>query len=252
MGDRLFFAPIGATPQRVIDIGTGTGIWAIEFADEFPSAQVIGNDLSPTQPSSVPPNLQFYVDDVEDQWLYEDNPFDFVHVRFLAGSIRDWPKLVGQAYTCTQPGGWAEFQDLDTFAYSTDGTLAPDSALAKFYTMCGHAREAAGYDMKPGRSLEKWLQDAGFVNVTNHKIPLPLGPWPRNKQAKKIGAYNLLQMQMAIEGICLGTLTNAPQPWSVEEIQVFLAQIRDDLRNPKIHAQYDFYVAYGQKPALNQ
>ena len=101
-------------------------------------------------------------------------------------------KLVRQAYNCTQSGGWAEFQDLDTFAYSTNATLAPDSTLAKFYAMSGHAREAAGYEMKPGRLLEKWLQEAGFVNVTNHRIPLPLGTWPKNRHQKMIGAYNLL------------------------------------------------------------
>jgi methylase of polypeptide subunit release factors len=33
----------------VLDIGTGTGIWAIDFADEHPEAEVIGTDLSPIQ-----------------------------------------------------------------------------------------------------------------------------------------------------------------------------------------------------------
>ncbi|KAL1963890.1 hypothetical protein VTN77DRAFT_7696 [Rasamsonia byssochlamydoides] len=41
MGRRLFLAPIGPSPQRVIDIATGTGIWAIEFADQYSSAEVI-------------------------------------------------------------------------------------------------------------------------------------------------------------------------------------------------------------------
>jgi SAM-dependent methyltransferase len=239
MGDKLFFAPIGATPQRVIDIATGTGIWAIDFADEYPSAEVIGNDLSPTQPDLVPPNLHFLVDDIEDDWCYEDQPFDFIHARFLAGAIRDWPRLVQQAYNCARSGGWVEFQDWDTFLYSADQSLLPESAVAKFHVMSGGAREAQGYDMKPGRSLERWLREAGFVNVTTHKILLPLGPWPKIRPAKEIGAYNLLQMQTAIEGICLGTLPHAPQTWSIEEIQVFLAQIRSDFRNHTIHAQYD-------------
>jgi ubiquinone/menaquinone biosynthesis C-methylase UbiE len=28
---KLHLAPIGPNPQNVLDIGTGTGIWAIEF-----------------------------------------------------------------------------------------------------------------------------------------------------------------------------------------------------------------------------
>ena len=29
MGDKLFLAPIGDNPQLVLDVGTGTGIWAM-------------------------------------------------------------------------------------------------------------------------------------------------------------------------------------------------------------------------------
>lgn len=29
--NRLYLAPIGESPQRILDIGTGTGIWAIEM-----------------------------------------------------------------------------------------------------------------------------------------------------------------------------------------------------------------------------
>ena len=35
----LFRAPISSKPQNVLDLGTGTGIWAIQFADDYPSAQ---------------------------------------------------------------------------------------------------------------------------------------------------------------------------------------------------------------------
>ena len=48
---KLFLAPIGDKPLRILDIGTGTGIWAIELGDDYPEAEIIGTDLSPTQPS---------------------------------------------------------------------------------------------------------------------------------------------------------------------------------------------------------
>lgn len=50
MGDKLYLAPIGK-PATILDIGTGTGIWAIEMGDDFPDAEILGTDLSPTQPT---------------------------------------------------------------------------------------------------------------------------------------------------------------------------------------------------------
>jgi hypothetical protein len=46
----------------------------------------------------VPPNVQFEVDDIEEEWTFK-TPFDLIHVRFLACSIVDWPKLAKQCYT---------------------------------------------------------------------------------------------------------------------------------------------------------
>lgn len=36
LGGELYRAPIGKNPQRVLDLGTGTGIWALDFAELGP------------------------------------------------------------------------------------------------------------------------------------------------------------------------------------------------------------------------
>lgn len=66
-------------------------------ADQIPSAEVLGTDLSPIQPSWVPPNCRFIVDDAEDEWLNGDD-FDMVHMRTMASVVKDVPKVLSYAY----------------------------------------------------------------------------------------------------------------------------------------------------------
>jgi methylase of polypeptide subunit release factors len=33
LGDKLHLAPIGKNPHRILDLGTGTGIWAIDMGE---------------------------------------------------------------------------------------------------------------------------------------------------------------------------------------------------------------------------
>lgn len=254
MQQHLCFAPVPANFNgRVLDLATGTGMWAIEFASQHPDATVLGNDLSPTMPTFVPPNCQFYVDDVEAEWTYpEHEKFDFIHSRFLAGAVADWPKLVSQSFAHLKKGGWIECQDWNTWLYSQDDSLPADSALNKFHALASQGRHDQGFNMRPGPHLETWLRDAGFADIEVRKILLPLGPWPKKKITKEIGVYNMIQMEKAVEGVCLAVLPNLPEeaggPWTYEEVQVFVAEIRKDMRNPKIHGLYDFWVVWGRKP----
>lgn len=96
--NKLAFAPIDQVNlHNALDIGTGTGIWAIEFGDLFPSANVMGIDLSPIQPDWVPANVHFVVDDAESEWIYPPDHFDYIHTRHTVMAIKDWPKLYRRA-----------------------------------------------------------------------------------------------------------------------------------------------------------
>jgi hypothetical protein len=74
-----------------------------EFADLHPSAKVIGTDLSPIQPTWVPPNVQFEVDDCTDEWIHEKDSFDYIHIRGMYGSIADWDALYKKVYRYVHP-----------------------------------------------------------------------------------------------------------------------------------------------------
>lgn len=130
---KLYTAPIPKeqTIHRVLDVGTGTGIWAIDYADEHPEAHVYGVDLSPIQPASIPPNLTFEIDDLEEPWTFTQK-FDFVFSRMLVGGFADWPRFFSQSLEHMNPGGWIELQDICMPVQCDDGTLKEDSHLWKW------------------------------------------------------------------------------------------------------------------------
>lgn len=73
------------------------------MGDEYPSADILGIDLSPIQPVWVPPNVRFIVDDVEADWVQPANSLDYIHVRGMGTAIKNFPRLMEQAYTCVAP-----------------------------------------------------------------------------------------------------------------------------------------------------
>jgi len=247
MGNRLYWAPLSAAspPKRILDLGTGTGIWAMEMGDKFPNADVVGNDLSPIQPRWVPPNVHFEVDDLESDWTYT-TPFDFIHARQLYSAISDWPRLFDQTMEHLRPGAWCEFVDVDLNWTSPDGTITDTSPLRvtsnKFQEFC----RIGGKEPCPGPRLQGWMKDAGFVDTFSQRIPLPMGTWPADKRLKETGAWNFLQFNEGIEGFI--TFIFSGSGYSREECEVIAAQCRAEAKNPKIHSMFWLYVAYGRKP----
>jgi len=61
----LFTCPVKKL-DRVLDVGTGTGIWSMNFGDAYLEAAVLGIDLSPSQLEWVLPNVKFQLDDLEE------------------------------------------------------------------------------------------------------------------------------------------------------------------------------------------
>ena len=103
--------------------------------------------------SRVPANVKFEIDDCEAQWTWP-TPFDYIHVRYLSAAVADWPKLAGQIFANTKPGGWVEFQDFDFQWYSDDGTFTDDKSISKWVTTLLKTSQDFGREPCPGPKLE--------------------------------------------------------------------------------------------------
>jgi SAM-dependent methyltransferase len=110
---KLFFAPLAdeQLKGRAIDLATGTGIWALDFAEQHPQCKVIGVDLSKIQPdpSVMMPNCEFIKEDCEETWVY-GNKFDYVHLRLVVSCFNDHRVVMRHAFENLKPGGYVTFR----------------------------------------------------------------------------------------------------------------------------------------------
>ncbi|KIV94201.1 hypothetical protein PV10_01989 [Exophiala mesophila] len=247
--DRLYYAPI-ENPTSVIDVGTGTGIWAMDMADNYPAAQVLGIDLSPIQPTWVAPNLEFQIFDLEQTW---DMPqrFDLVHSREMNGfSIKSWPKYFEQAFLSLKPGGWVECQEFDLDIKSDDNTIPEDSNLIKWQNLWEEGIQKAGLTGRcyPEKMVEQ-LKEAGFINTRILPFKMPTGPWAKDPMLRQSGLCVLAGMLDGMTGLSMRVFTQL-LGWSVEEMEILLAKAKVELKNKRIHSYFPIYIVYGQKPPL--
>ena len=183
--NRLYLAPIDPTTTRnVLDLGCGTGIWAIDYADAHPTAEVTGIDLSPIQPAWTPPNCHFVIDDIEDDWAYPANHFDFIHIRCLMGAIKDWPALYRQAYDRMLPGGWIQHLDMSIMFTSDDGSVRGEHIMPQWSQTFIDCGEQIGKTFLITSRASSLMREAGFEAVEEQWFKMPVGSWPKNKVSR--------------------------------------------------------------------
>jgi hypothetical protein len=87
----------------------------------------------------------------------------------------------------------------------------------------------------------------GFENVTEVVYKLPCSPWALDKRYKLLGLWEQHNLLQNLEGMTMRIFAKG-LGWDEDEILVFNALLRKDLRNLNYHCYWPFYVVYAQKP----
>lgn len=243
-----FFAPV-RNPHKIVDMGTGTGAWAIDVGDQFPEAHVVGIDLSPIQPKWVAPNVEFRVDDIDQPWAFSRS-ISLIHSRLMSGhSIRNWPSYFRKCYAHLSPGGWVEAQEVTlTPRCASSGPFLSDSYILEWHKIFHHGMRRAGYDLNVSADdIAAAMEDAGFINVHVQRKIMPLGPWCPERHLREAGRLVSESLNHGIGGISVAVFTRI-LGWQVIDLELFLRNVRREIRSRSLHAFWPFCVIYGQKP----
>lgn len=70
--------------------------------------------------------------------------------------------------------------------------------------------------------------------------------WPRDPKLKELGQFAFFAIDTDVEGYV--TYMADLQGWSKEEIMVYAAHLRREIRNSAIHGYYSVKAVWGRKP----
>lgn len=114
------------------------------------------------------------MDDCTQEWTFGENTYDFVHIRWLFGSIMDWTALFKQAYKTLRPGGYIETQEPSIRFESDDGTVNEKTAMGQFGKIFVEGGKKMGRTMTVLEDgiQRKALEEAGFeaIEEANFKV----------------------------------------------------------------------------------
>lgn len=221
----LSLAPFEEQPSHILDVGTGTGEWAIRIAEMYPECEVVGTDISAiAETESVPVNVFFEIEDAED-WDRPPDHYDMIHMRWLTGAFRDWSFIYDCAYYSLRPGGWLEVLDFggfDTVDYFKDH-FPPESPVHNLFRNIHMAAEKAGRRVSIAHLNGPDLMGAGFVDirVVDYSLPVMFGE-------PSIDKMWLMVLIDGIESMALRLLTEYMN-WDPDECKAVCEQVAREL-----------------------
>ena len=261
LSGQLSMARLSQSITRVLDIGTGTGDWAIAIAERFPEAEVVATDISIFGFRQGPSNLFFEVDDAREDWTYTE-PFDFIHIRGLAGAFHDWGHIYRGVYKHLKMNGYCEIADFGpisllprrngggggggsssrdpsststTTTTSTTSASSSSSPLATFNWALTSAAEKAGTPIGLAHLQRSTIEQSGLRVINSKTLDIPVGEWSRDPRLGAAGRNILVSALEGLEAMSLRLLTRE-LGWTEEGVRQLCGEVVAELIKPGVRA----------------
>ncbi|CEI90913.1 hypothetical protein RMCBS344292_05222 [Rhizopus microsporus] len=148
----------------VLDVGCGSGVWIMDMVQDYPNCAYHGCDIADAIHKNVNVNqFTFTYGNVVKGLPYEDNVFDFVHMRFFVLALREeeeWPAAISEIIRVTKPGGMIQMSEI--------GFELPEDSSNLFYKVGVAIRDtcaARGQNAYIGTELNNMLVKHNNIEI---------------------------------------------------------------------------------------
>lgn len=189
------------------------------------------------------------MDDFEQPWAYTDTEaFDLIHARDLFGSVSSWPMFLSNAHRSLNPGGWIEIKQCELKMYSdTDPNLEKALTLKNGMKLLVDASRKSGKHLDVAEDLVAWMRDAGFVDVEQEIIEVPIGQWSLDEDWREVGMMHRENLINGTASYILAFFTKILE-WDVKDAKLYISRVRECLMNNELKLYSKFNVFHGRKP----
>lgn len=237
-----YLAPL-ASPATILDVGCGTGRWAMEMAQQFPQARVIAGDIAPPTPGEslghgvavIPPNVEFHVFDATHPLPFADGSFDFIYIRLLYSVLPApaWEPLIRELARICRPGGWIE--SLEALPFPSSHRAGMATIIDWFSAVLRHR----GADPLVALKIPGFFHAIGLQHVTKRKIN-QAQTLPEQTEQRRTSSHYLID-NLRAPALQYHITTE-------EEYDRVAQQARQELDTGVQLSGFNTYVTYGQRP----
>ncbi|KAI0644446.1 S-adenosyl-L-methionine-dependent methyltransferase [Trametes meyenii] len=192
----LYYGPIHSRlimgkSIRVLDVGTGTGDWIIELAQEYRNAMFIGMDIVPVCTRYQPPNVSFQIQDFREGLSYQSRSMDIVHARFISSGLLHYDSFVGEVARVLDNQGLfstVEWTRSLCMADGTDAELHAPHASAFLRAVREALEEGRSIGSVSSRIPFTLLNSGFFGSIVAIASYVPVGSWSECPRLRFIGS----------------------------------------------------------------
>lgn len=157
----------------------------------------------------------------------EEHRFDLVHIQMMLGAIRDWPELYRKSFRHMKPGGSIEHVEIEWVPRSDDNAQLSESALVYWSRIFGDAMRRCGQPVDIFDAGAE-LRAAGFVDIAEEVIRLPVNPWGESTRERELGTWFNVGLTHGLEALSMAPFTRV-EGWKKSDVDALLDDVKREL-----------------------